>query len=172
MARNLFGPSMMVVVYRGQPRLDTAKLIDADHALSILQGEESVISSALGLTNDYRFNVIIEAVGPKESFQISQSLVGAGGTITSLGVFGESCKLHLEKLWNHNICLWAYLINTVSTPDLLQIIESGGIEPDILVSHGFSFEQIHDTYNIFELASKHGALKVVVTMPEPYSNRS
>lgn len=45
-----------------------------------------------------------------------------------------------------------------------------GHETDIY--QGFSFEQIHDAYNVFELASKHGALKVVVTMPEPYSNES
>ncbi|KAL4774162.1 alcohol dehydrogenase [Aspergillus nidulans var. acristatus] len=172
MARNLFGPAMTVIVGRGQPRLDTAESIGADHTLSILQGEESVISSALGLTNGRGFDVVIEAVGTKESFRISQSLVGAGGTIASLGVFGESCELHLEKLWNRNICLRTRLVDAVSTPDLLQIVESGGIEPGIIVSHDFPFDQIHNAYDVFELASKHGALKVVVTMPEPYSNGS
>ncbi|KAL2813935.1 alcohol dehydrogenase [Aspergillus cavernicola] len=172
MARNLFGPAITVVVGRGQPRLDTAKAMGADHTLSVLEGgEEAVISSALGLTIGNRgFDVVIEAVGTKESFGIAQGLVGAGGTIASLGVFGESCELHLEKLWNRNICLRTRLVDAVSTPDLLQIVESGGISPGFLVSHGFSFDQIHDAYEAFELSSKHGALKVVVTMPEPHSN--
>ncbi|KAL4971628.1 alcohol dehydrogenase [Aspergillus desertorum] len=170
MARNLFWPAMTVVVGRGQPRLETAKSIGADHTLSVLKGEESVVTSALALTKNRGFDVVIEAVGTKESFQIAQGLVGAGGTIATLGVFGESCELHLEKLWNRNICLRTRLVDAVSTPDLLHIVESGGIDPGFLVSHGFPFDQIHDAYNAFELSSKHGALKVVVTMPEPQSN--
>ncbi|KAL4733601.1 chaperonin 10-like protein [Aspergillus similis] len=149
--------------------LDSAKSMEGNHTLSVLQGEESVISSALGLTKDREFDVVIEAVGTKEPIRIAQSLVGAGGTIASLCVFGELCEPHLEKLWNRNICI------------------AGGIEPDILVSHRESYienehrarnrhlsrlpyDQIHKVYNVFELASKHGALKVVVTMPKPYSN--
>lgn len=104
MARNLFGPAMTVVVGRGQPRLETAKSMGAHHVLSILDGNESVISSALGLTNNRGFDVVIEAVGTKESFEVAQGLIGAGGTIASLGVFGQSCELHLDKLWNRNIC--------------------------------------------------------------------
>lgn len=104
MARNLFGPEMTVVVGRGAPRLETATSMGADYALSILDGLDAVISSALAVTKERGFDVVIEAVGSVESFEIAQNLVGAGGTIASLGVFGESCELHLDKLWNRNIC--------------------------------------------------------------------
>jgi alcohol dehydrogenase len=105
MAKNLFGPAMTVVVGRGQPRLETAKAMGADHTLSVLSGQEEVVSSALAVTKERGFDVVIEAVGTVESFAIAQALVGAGGTIASLGVFGESCELHLEKLWHRNICM-------------------------------------------------------------------
>ncbi|KAL3476553.1 alcohol dehydrogenase [Aspergillus californicus] len=170
MARNLFGPALTVVVGRGQPRLETAKAMGADHTLSVIDGEAAVVASALELTGNRGFDVVIEAVGSKESFEIAQGLVGAGGTIASLGVFGESCELHLEKLWHRNICLRTRLVDAVSTPDLLEIVEAGGLSPDFLVSHGFSFDRIHDAYEAFELSSKHGALKVVITMPEPHRN--
>ncbi|RHZ66773.1 putative zinc-containing alcohol dehydrogenase [Aspergillus thermomutatus] len=172
MARNLFGPAMTVVVGRGQPRLETAKSMGADHTLSVLNGQEAVISSALAVTKERGFDVVIEAVGTVESFEIAQALVGAGGTIASLGVFGESCPLHLQKLWNRNICLRTRLIDAVTTPDLLRMVESGGIGPHFLVSHSFTFEDIHDAYEAFEVSSKHGALKVVITMPEPTTNGS
>lgn len=45
-------------------------------------------------------------------------------------VYLADCEL------SHNIGLRTRLVDAVSTPDLLQIVESGGIEPDILVSHG------------------------------------
>lgn len=37
---------------------------------------------------------------------------------------------------------------------------------------GFAFDDIHNAYEAFEASSKHGALKVVVTMPELLTNGS
>ncbi|PQE14233.1 alcohol dehydrogenase protein [Rutstroemia sp. NJR-2017a BVV2] len=170
MARNLFGPAMTVMVGRGHPRLETAKSMGANHTLSVLDGKDAVITSALELTKERGYDVVIEAVGSAESFEIAQALVGAGGTIASLGVFGESCELHLEKLWHRNICLRTRLIDAVTTPDLLQMVDSGSIDPRFLVSHNFAFDDIHGAYEAFNASSKHGALKVVVTMPEPSTN--
>ncbi|KAJ5250865.1 hypothetical protein N7489_001275 [Penicillium chrysogenum] len=164
MARNLFGPSMTAVVGRGAPRLETAKSMGADHTFSMLNGQDAVVSSALAVTKERGFDVVIEAVGTPESFETAQALVGAGGTIASLGVFGESCELRLEKLWNRNICLRTRLIDAISTPDLLKMVEAGGIDPNFLVSHSFAFDDIHNAYESFEASSKHGTLKVVVTM--------
>ncbi|KAM0121077.1 hypothetical protein ACP6JC_002230 [Aspergillus fumigatus] len=186
MAKNLFGPAMTVVVGRGQPRLEIANAMGADHTLSVLGGQDEVISAALAVTKERGFDVVIEAVGTVESFAIAQALVGAGGTLASLGVFGESCELRLEKLWHRNICLRTRLVDGVSTPDLLKMVEAGGIDPRFLVSHsiivlpvgliplitvsGFTFDEIHNAYEAFEASSKHGALKVVVTLPEPTMN--
>ena len=105
LAKNLFGPAMMVAVGRGMSRVETAKSMGASHAVSVLDGRDSAISSALAVTKERGFDVVIEAVGTAESFDIAQALVAPGGTIASLGVFGESCELHLEKLWNRNICI-------------------------------------------------------------------
>ncbi|EAL86344.1 putative zinc-containing alcohol dehydrogenase [Aspergillus fumigatus Af293] len=170
MAKNLFGPAMTVVVGRGQPRLEIANAMGADHTLSVLGGQDEVISAALAVTKERGFDVVIEAVGTVESFAIAQALVGAGGTLASLGVFGESCELRLEKLWHRNICLRTRLVDGVSTPDLLKMVEAGGIDPRFLVSHRFTFDEIHNAYEAFEASSKHGALKVVVTLPEPTMN--
>ncbi|KXG51542.1 uncharacterized protein PGRI_089350 [Penicillium griseofulvum] len=104
MAKNLFGPSITAMVGRGAPRLVMAKSMGADHTFSMIDGHDTAVSSALAVTKERGFDVVIEAVGTPESFKTAQALVGAGGTIASLGVFGESCELHLEKLWNRNIC--------------------------------------------------------------------
>lgn len=158
MARKLFGPSMIVAVGRGLSRLETARSMGASHTFSVLNGKDNVISSALATTQERGFDVVIEAVGTVESFGIAQALVGPGGTIASLGVFGESCELHLEKLWNRNICMYqapriksldhgsslicfrwlglrTRLIDAVTTPDLLKMVEVDGIDPSFLVSH-------------------------------------
>ncbi|KAB8067694.1 chaperonin 10-like protein [Aspergillus leporis] len=166
MARNLFGPAMTAVVGRGQPRLEAAKAMGADHAISVLKGQEDAVSSALALTGGQGFDAVIEAVGTNESFDIAQSLVGAGGTIASLGVFGAPCDLHLEELWHRNICIKTRLVDACTTPDLLRIVESGKIDPNFLVSHSFPFDQVYKAYETFQAPSKYGSLKVVISMSE------
>ncbi|TGO43558.1 hypothetical protein BOTNAR_2230g00010 [Botryotinia narcissicola] len=156
MTKNLFGPSMTVIVGRGNPRLETAKSMGADHTFSVLNGQDDVIASALAVTKGRGFDVVIEAVGTVESFEIAQALIGAGGTIASLGVFGLRTRL----------------IDAVSTPDLLKMVELGSINPDFLVSHNFEFDEIHDAYKAFELSSKCGALKVIITMSRLLTNGS
>lgn len=161
MARKLFSPSMTAVVGRGHPRLETATSMGADHTFSVLDGQDAAVSSALSVTQERGYDVVIEAVGTPQSFEIAQALVGAGGTIASLGVFGESCELHLEKLWNRNICtsphphilnpglaiandfstgLRTRLIDAVSTPDILNMVKTGSINPHFLISHSTYYE--------------------------------
>lgn len=105
MAKRLYGPAQVSVIGRGQSRLTVAAELGADHTFSSLQGSKEVVSAAMKLTNGLGFDVVIEAVGTVDSFEMSQALIGAGGTIASLGVFGEKCDLHLERLWNRNICM-------------------------------------------------------------------
>jgi len=108
MSRRMFGPSMVAVVGRGMSRVEMASAMGADHAFSVLNegGAERVVQDAVAVSAGGRgFDVVIEAVGNAESFEMAQGLVGPGGTIASLGVFGCSCELHLEKLWHRNICM-------------------------------------------------------------------
>ncbi|GFF64860.1 alcohol dehydrogenase [Aspergillus lentulus] len=173
MAKNLFGPAVTVVVGRGQPRLETARSMGADHTLSVLQGQEAAISSALAVTEERGFNVVIDAVGTAGSFETAQALVGPGGTIASLGVFRESCELHLEKLWDQNICLRTRLVDAVSTPHLIKLVELGSVDPHFLVSHSdYSFRDVSDAYEAFEASSRHGTLKIIITSSEPTTDGS
>ncbi|CAK40483.1 hypothetical protein CBS115989_9478 [Aspergillus niger] len=168
MSRRMFGPSVAVVIGRGTTRVEMARAMGADHAFSVLDagGVQKVVEDAVAVSVGGRgFDVVIEAVGNAESFEMAQGLVGPGGTIASLGVFGCSCELRLEKLWHRNICLRTRLIDAVSTLDLLQMVEGGHIDPSFLVTHRFAFYDIENAYEAFEKSSKHGSLKVVVSMP-------
>jgi alcohol dehydrogenase len=49
-------------------------------------------------------DTVIEAVGIPETFHLCQDLVAPGGIIANVGVHGTKVDLHLEKLWDRNIC--------------------------------------------------------------------
>ncbi|KAL2844028.1 hypothetical protein BJX68DRAFT_277911 [Aspergillus pseudodeflectus] len=142
---------VVVVIRRGMRRVEMVKGMGVDHAFSVLGegGTKRVVRDAMAVSVSGR------------GYDVG--LVGPGGTIASLGVFGCSCELRLEN-WHRNICLRTRLIDAVSTIDLLQMVEGGGIDPSFLVTHNFAFDDIENAYEAFEKSSKHGSLKVVVSM--------
>jgi alcohol dehydrogenase len=42
----------------------------------------------------------------------------------------------------------------------------------LIMVAGFAFDDIHNAYEAFEASSKHGALKVAITMPGPTAHGS
>jgi alcohol dehydrogenase len=105
----------------------------------------------------------IEAVGAPETFEICEDIVAVGGRIANLGVHGKSVVLHLESLWSKNITITTQLVNTITTPMLFKIVQSGKLDPTKLITHHFKLDEIVQAYEIFENASKEYALKVILT---------
>ncbi|KAF7593707.1 hypothetical protein BBP40_010999 [Aspergillus hancockii] len=84
--KELFGPSQIDIIGRGQSRPDVAKILGADATLSDLELEPGVIQSRKALTGGQGFDTVVEAVGSKEAFEVSQVLVASGSTIATLGI--------------------------------------------------------------------------------------
>jgi alcohol dehydrogenase len=114
------------------------------------------------LTDGAGVDVAIEAVGIPATFDICQSIVAAGGRIANVGVHGKPVQLHMETLWDRNISLTTRLVDTVTTPMLLKIVQSGKLQPQKLVTHRFAMTDILKAYETFGNAASEGALKVVL----------
>ena len=71
-------------------------------------------------------------------------------------------NLHLENLWDRNITITTRLVDTVSTPMLLNMVRSRKLDPKILITHRFKLDQILDAYETFAHAANTRALKVIL----------
>jgi alcohol dehydrogenase len=109
-----------------------------------------------------QFDTAIEAVGIPATFQLCQDLVAPGGVIANVGVHGSKVDLHLERLWSHNIAITTRLVDTVTTPMLLQTVQSRKVDPKLLITHRFGLDQILDAYEVFGNAARTRALKVII----------
>jgi len=89
-------------------------------------------------------------------------MISPGGRIANVGVHGKSVELHLEKLWASNITLTTRLVDAVTTPMLLRMLQSGRLDARRLISHRFALSEIMDAYHTFGNAAKEHALKVVI----------
>jgi alcohol dehydrogenase len=79
-----------------------------------------------------------------------------------IGVHGKLVELSIEKLWSHNITLTTRLVDTVTTPMLLKVVESRRLDPTHLVTHRFGLAEILKAHDVLGNAAKERALKVIL----------
>ncbi|GES63649.1 alcohol dehydrogenase [Aspergillus terreus] len=161
LAKRLFAPRNVVLVGKGEHRLQAGRTLGADHALSSALGNEQIIEQALAVNDGEGFDVVVECVGIPETFDLCQKLLGLGGVLTNVGVHGTKADLHLQDLWAKNIC--NRLVDTTTLGDLVNLVQKEKIDPGLLISHRFAFSDIMRAYDTFKAGSSRDVLKVVIT---------
>ena len=106
----------------------------------------------------------IEAVGIPATFEICEQIIAPGGTIANVGVHGTKVDLHLENLWDRNISITTRLVDTSSTPMLMNVVRSKKIDQRVLITHHFAFDHILAAYDTFASAAATSALKVIIDL--------
>ncbi|MEV7182311.1 zinc-dependent alcohol dehydrogenase family protein [Kitasatospora sp. NPDC093679] len=154
----LYSPARIIVVDLAESRRKAAERVGADSTLS---PDEVERAAADGLGRDGRgADVAIEAVGLPDTFELCTRLVRPGGRVANVGVHGRSATLHLEELWIKNVTITTGLVDTSSTPLLLDMLAAGRLSPGELVTHRFGLDEMQDGYDVFADPARTGALKV------------
>jgi alcohol dehydrogenase len=156
-----YSPAVIYVIDLDDNRLSIAKKFGATTVINSSDGK--AVETIMKLTGGEGVDAAIEAVGIAATFDICQNIVGAGGRLANVGVHGAPVALQLEKLWDRNIALTTRLVDTVTLPMLLKVVQSGKVEPAKLITHRFELKDILKAYETFGNAVKEHALKVVLT---------
>jgi alcohol dehydrogenase len=157
-----YAPSEIIMIDTDENRLQIAKQLGATATINNANGKAT--ESLMALTQGRGVDTAIEAVGIPETFNFCEEIVAAGGTIANIGVHGVKADLHLERLWSHNITITTRLVDTVTTPMLLKMLQSKKLDPKPLISHRFKFDQMIEAYDTFAKAADTKALKMIIEM--------
>ena len=155
-----YSPRWLIMIDQDENRLKVALSFGATHTINFKN--EKVADRIQSLTNGEGVDVAIEAVGTPGSFETCQYIIAPGGRIANIGVHGKSVELHLEKLWDRNMTLTTSLVDTVTTPMLLKVLQSGKLDAKKLVTHSFALSDVMKAYDTFGNAAKENALKVIL----------
>jgi alcohol dehydrogenase len=161
LAAKLYTPGRIVAIDLEPARLTQATRFGADTTID--NGSEDAIARMLGLTDELGADVAIEAVGVPATFELCTELVRPGGRIANVGVHGHPATLHLEKLWIKDITITTGLVDTNTTPRLLQLIVDGKLDPTLFATHRFELGETEAAYEVFANAGTNDALKVVLS---------
>jgi alcohol dehydrogenase len=155
-----YSPGEIIMIDLDDGRLAVAKRFGA--TATINSGDGNAADAVMKLTSGLGVDTAIEAVGIPATFELCQKIVAAGGTIANIGVHGVKVDLHLEALWDRNICITTRLVDTVSTPMLLKTLFAHKLDPKPLITHRFTLDHILDAYETFANAASTQALKVLI----------
>jgi len=156
-----YTPAEIIMIDPDENRLAVAKKMGA--GLTINNRSEDAVARVMEITFKRGADVVIEAVGIPATFELCEYLVAPGGTIANIGVHGKSVELHLETLWARNISMTTRLVDTVTTPMLLKMVQSKKVNAKQLITHHFQLSDIIKAYDTFGNAAREKALKVVLT---------
>lgn len=155
-----YSPAEIIVIDIDDNRLQLSKRLGATATINNSNGNADDI--LMQMTKGRGVDTAIEAVGIPDTFILCENIVTAGGTIANIGVHGVKVDLHLERLWSHNITITTRLVDTVTTPMLLNTLKAKKINPNLLISHHFKLDKILDAYETFGKAASTKALKVII----------
>lgn len=156
-----YAPAEIIMVDLDDNRLEIAKRFGA--TATVNSGDGKAVETIMRMTEGRGVDTAIEAVGVPATFELCESLVAPGGVIANIGVHGTKVDLHLEHLWDRNVTITTRLVDTVSTPMLLNVLRANKIDPKRLITHHFVLDQIIEAYETFGHAAKSHALKVIIT---------
>jgi alcohol dehydrogenase len=160
MTAKLYTPARIVVIDLADSRLEKAQEFGAD--VTINNGREDALAVVNDLTHGLGADVVVEAVGLPETFELCTELVRPGGHVANVGVHGHPATLHLETLWTKDLTITTGLVDTFSTPRLLQLIAEGRLDATPFATHRFALDETVDAYDTFAAAAETDALKVVL----------
>jgi len=160
-----YAPAEIIMIDLDDNRLDVARRFGA--TATINSGDGKAAEAVMAMTGGRGVDAAIEAVGIPATFELCEKIIAPGGTVANVGVHGVKVDLHLENLWDRNITITTRLVDTVSTPMLLNVVKSKKLDAAQLITHRFALDDILDAYETFGHAADTHALKVIIAAVQP-----
>jgi L-iditol 2-dehydrogenase len=162
------GASQVIGIDQKAVRVATATLFGATH--TIHNADHDALTVVRELTNGALADVVIEAAGEPSSINLAPHLVKTYGHLLYFGIpraqtfpfdFGVFFDKYCHTISNSGA---AFEPDHLSTKQALQMIASGEIDVEPLITHTFPFHRVMDAY---ELAHTRGddCIKILVEIP-------
>jgi len=161
MTAKLFTPARIIAIDLADARL--AKALDFGADIVINNGSEDAPARVAEITGGLGVDVAVEAVGVPATFELCTEIIRPGGHVANVGVHGHPATLHLETLWIRDVTITTGLVDTFTTPRLLDLIATGRLDPTPFATHRFELAETMEAYDVFGDAAKTNALKVVLS---------
>ncbi|ACC73997.1 Alcohol dehydrogenase GroES domain protein [Paraburkholderia phymatum STM815] len=156
----LKNPASVILVGIEDFRLETAIMLGADHVVD--SARPGWVEAVRKLCPKGGADVVIEAVGKKETLEGAFALVNTFGRVANIGVHTSPVSLPIESMWIKNLTLTTGMLSCRCVPTLLDLQSKGEIRASSLITHRFKLFDTVRAYETFSSASTSKATKVFI----------
>ena len=159
MTAQLFGPARVFVVDMVDSRLEVAQELGG---IPINASQVDPVEAVQGYTGGLGADASIECVGLLSAVDTAIRSVRGGGTISMVGVPSKTVgEFPYLSMWLKSLTFRAGWCNVQAyMRPLLDLIASGRLKPDAIISHRMKLEQAEEAYRMFDARE---ATKIVLT---------
>jgi len=160
----LRGATTIISVEAVPERIEMSLRVGADVVIDF--HENDPVDEIMRLTGGRGVDVAIEALGLQSTFESCLKVLKPGGTLSSLGVYSDDLQIPLAAfhagLGDHKIVTSLCPGGKERMRRLMNVIASGRIDLQPLVTHRFGLDEIEEAYELFA-HQRDGVLKVAIT---------
>ncbi|MGI5959446.1 MAG: alcohol dehydrogenase [Massiliimalia sp.] len=161
----LFGACKRIVIDVDQHRLDLAvKHGLCEYAVNAVSADP--VKEVMAITQGQGADGVIEAAGGKDTFQTAWKIARPNSVVAIVAMYEQDQVLPLPSMYGKNLIFKTGGVDAVHCQRLLNLIEAGQINTDLLITHQAPLNEIMEGYRIFE-NKQDGCMKWVVT---PYEH--
>jgi L-iditol 2-dehydrogenase/threonine 3-dehydrogenase len=143
------GASKILITDLSDFRLDKAKQCGIENTSNA--GSESLADAAKRVFGDEGFDVAFEAVGVEATMDAAVQNIEKGGTIVVLGVFGDRPRIDMSIVGDREQSIIGTLMYKHEDYEkAVELIASGDVITEPLVTKHYSFEQYMDAYKFID----------------------
>lgn len=160
----LMGATRIIAVETVAERIEVSRTFGADEVVDFR--DRDPVEAIMELTDGRGVDVAIEALGLQQIFEQALRSLRPGGTLSSLGVYSGKLTMPLDAiaagLGDHTIVTTLCPGGKERMRRLMEVVASGRVDLEPLVTHHFDLEDIVEAYELFA-HQRDGVLKIAIT---------
>ena len=152
------GAAQVLAVDSVPERLEMARSFGAQ---AVHLSEDDPRDAVKRATEGRGADVVVDAVGHPDAFDLACRLARKAGTVSAIGVYAERIQVHMGIVWIKALTLHTGHANVIAHVDrVLAMMSAGVLDPTPLVTHHMSLDEAPDAYAAYDHRE---ALKIVMT---------
>ena len=158
----LYAPSCIIAIDTDPYRLNLAKekgLAD----ITLVPGKDLVEKGIRELTEGRGADVVIEAAGGKDTFQLAWEIARPNANVVVAAMYEESQILPLPEMYGKNLVFKTGGVDGCYCQEIMDLTAEGKLDASFLITHRCSFADIMKAYGVFEKKEDH-VIKYAVTL--------
>ena len=162
MSVRLYSPSKVIAIDMDPERLKLAKEQGlADVVICGDIGQEEIIRKVLEESHGRGADVVFEVAGGPDTFELAWKTARPNAIVMVVALYEQPQILPLPDMYGKNLIFKTGGVDGSYCEEIMELIASGKLNTDCLITHRTELQNIMDAYDIFE-HKKDGVIKYAI----------